>query len=106
MELKHFDTTTFSQAEQAGVTALIDFYADWCGPCKMLAPVIEQLAGELDDVLVGKVNIDDVPQLAEKFGVMSIPTVIVLKDGKEVQRSVGFTSKAKLLSMLEIPAKS
>lgn len=100
--MQHFNEETFSQAEKSGVTALIDFYADWCGPCKMLSPVIEELAREMEpDVLVGKVNVDEVPGIASRFGVMSIPTVVVLKDGEEKQRTVGFTSKAKLLSMIE-----
>lgn len=101
MELEHFTEQSFPAAEKPGVTALVDFYADWCGPCKMLAPVVEQLAEEVPSVMVGKVNVDDSPNLAARFGVQSIPTVIVLKDGQEEQRSVGFTSKAKLLSMLE-----
>ena len=100
--MEHFNDATFSQAEKSGVTALIDFYADWCGPCKMLAPVIEELAREVEPgVLVGKVNVDEAPGIASRFGVMSIPTVVVLKDGEEKQRTVGFTSKAKLLSMIE-----
>lgn len=100
--MEHFNDTTFSAAEKSGVIALIDFYADWCGPCKMLAPVIEELAREVEPgVLVGKVNVDEAPGVASRFGVMSIPTVVVLKDGEERQRTVGFTSKAKLLSMIE-----
>lgn len=101
MALQHFDEQTFSQAEQPGVTAMIDFYADWCGPCKMLAPIVEELAAELpEEIVVGKVNIDKNPGLASRFDVMSIPTVIVLVDGEVKQTSVGFTSKAKLLSMI------
>lgn len=101
MAAEHFTKETFGSVRAPGVTALVDFYADWCGPCKMLAPLIEELAGELTDVKVGKVNVDENPDLAAEFGVMSIPTVVVLRDGKEVQRTVGFTSKAKLLSMLQ-----
>ncbi|TCL40848.1 thioredoxin [Harryflintia acetispora] len=101
MALQHWTEETFQQAEEQGVTALVDFYADWCGPCKMLGPIVEQLAGEITDgTLIGKVNIDENPAVAQKFGVMSIPTVVVLKDGKEVARSVGFTSKDKLVSLL------
>ncbi len=101
MAAEHFTKATFEAARAPGVTALVDFYADWCGPCKMLAPVIEELSGELEDVKVGKVNVDENPDLAAEFGVMSIPTVVVLRDGEEKQRTVGFTSKAKLLSMLK-----
>lgn len=101
MAAEHFTKETFGAVRAPGVTALVDFYADWCGPCKMLAPLIEELAGELTDVKVGKVNVDENPDLAAEFGVMSIPTVVVLRDGEEVQRTVGFTSKAKLLSMLQ-----
>lgn len=80
---------------------LIDFWASWCGPCRMLAPTIEAIANERDDVKVGKVNVDDEGALATAFGIVSIPTVILMKDGKEVARSVGYRQKDELLSMLK-----
>jgi len=81
---------------------LVDFWASWCGPCMMLAPVVEQLAEELDGrVTVGKINVDQEQELAVKFGVMSIPTLVLFKDGTEVTRSVGVVPKAKLLEMVE-----
>ena len=80
--------------------ALVDFYADWCGPCKMLAPIIEEIATEHSDILVGKVNVDDNPELAVKYGVMSIPTVLVFKDGEATARSVGFKTKEEILNLL------
>lgn len=102
MALQYFTEQTFNTVEKQGVTALIDFYADWCGPCKMLGPIVEEIAGEVQDgVVVGKVNIDENPGLASKFGVLSIPTVIVLVDGEVKETSVGFASKVKLLSMIE-----
>ncbi len=80
---------------------LVDFFADWCGPCKMLAPVIEELSKEITEVSFCKVNVDENPQLAATYGVSSIPNVIVFKDGEVVGNSIGFTSKEKLRELLE-----
>lgn len=80
---------------------LVDFWAEWCGPCKMLLPVVEELAGEVTNAKICKVNVDEQPDLAAKFRVMSIPTLIVFKDGKAVKTAVGVQSKQKLLEMLE-----
>ena len=85
---------------QADKTVLVDFWASWCGPCKMLSPVIEEIADERSDIKVGKVNIDEHPELAQKYGVMSIPTVLVIKDGEEVNKSVGAVSKKALLDLI------
>ena len=83
----------FDEKTKKGVT-LADFWAPWCGPCKMAGPVIDELAEEYKGkVLVAKVNVDEEQELAEKFGVMSIPTVVLLKDGKEVDRVMGFVGK-------------
>ena len=80
---------------------LLDFWATWCGPCRMLAPVIEEIAKERSDIKVGKVNVDDEGALATAFGISSIPTVVLIKDGKEVARSIGYRQKDELLSMLK-----
>ncbi|MCX8064165.1 MAG: thioredoxin [Candidatus Hydrogenedentes bacterium] len=81
---------------------LIDFWAEWCGPCKMIAPTIDELAKEYTGkVKVGKVNVDNEMELAERFGVMSIPTIVIMKDGQEVKRFVGVQPKAVLVSMLD-----
>lgn len=82
-------------------TVLIDFYADWCMPCKMLAPVVEEIAMEHPDVKVVKVNIDEEPELAQQFQVMSIPTLVVMKDGKQASKSIGVRPKKDILKMLE-----
>ena len=79
---------------------LLDFWASWCGPCKMLMPVIEELAGELTDVKVGKVNVDEESALAAKYGIMSIPTLVVIKNGETAATTVGVQSKAAILKML------
>lgn len=82
-------------------TVLIDFYADWCGPCKMFSPVVEAVAAENEDVKVVKVNVDDAQDLAIQYQVMSIPTTVVIKEGKEVNRAVGMVSKSDLLEMVK-----
>ena len=82
-------------------TALVDFYADWCGPCKMIAPIIEKIAEERSDIIIGKANIDDASELAARFGVMSIPTLIVFKDGKEAKRIIGYRAKEAILAELD-----
>lgn len=79
---------------------LVDFWAAWCGPCRMLSPVVDEIAEETGSVKVGKVNVDEQPALAEQFGVASIPTLILFKDGKAVETSVGVRPKAAILAML------
>ncbi|HRX13767.1 MAG TPA: thioredoxin [Eubacteriales bacterium] len=86
---------------QSEKPVLIDFYADWCGPCKMLAPIVEKIAEEREDVKICKVNVDNERQLAANFDVMSIPTVVVVKSGKLYRKSVGLVPKQKLLEMLD-----
>ena len=80
---------------------LIDFYADWCPPCKMLSPLVEKIAEERDDINFVKVNIDYDVELANKYGVVSIPTLVVIKDGKEVDRSIGYIEKEKIEELLK-----
>lgn len=90
MAVIHFNQEGFEKAVPAAPIAMVDFWADWCGPCKMLAPTIDKLAGDYEGkALIGKVNVDDEPGLAQRFGVMSIPTVIFFKDGVEFDRKVG-----------------
>ncbi len=79
---------------------LIDFYANWCGPCKMLSPIIDEIAEERDDIIVGKVNVDSESELAEEFGVFSIPTLVVIKDGEIVHQSAGARPKSQILQLL------
>ena len=81
---------------------LVDFWAEWCNPCRMLSPTVDQIAEEYkDSAIVGKVNIDEEPELANRFGVMSIPTLIVFKDGSVAAKSVGVVPKAKIAAMLD-----
>ena len=90
MAIKHFKTAEFDAAVAAAPLAMVDFWADWCGPCKMLSPVVESIGSQYEGkVLVGKVNVDEEPELARRFGVMNIPTVVFLKNGQEIDRKVG-----------------
>ena len=81
--------------------ALLDFYADWCGPCRMVAPVIEEIAREHPEYVVGKINVDESPELAQKYGVFSIPTLAVVKDGRIAGRMTGAKPKEKILELFD-----
>ncbi len=102
MAVLHVTKANF-QAEvmESDKPVLIDFWASWCGPCQMIAPVIEELGAEVTNAKICKVNVDEEMELAAQFQVMSIPTLLVLKDGKVVKSAVGVQSKQKILSMLQ-----
>ena len=79
---------------------LLDFWASWCGPCRMVLPIVEEIAAERSDIKVGKINVDEQPELAARFSVMSIPTMVVIKDGKVVRQASGARPKNQILAML------
>ena len=91
----------FEAVKNSDKPVLLDFYADWCGPCRMVAPFVAQIADEHPEYLICKINVDNSPELAKEFGVMSIPTLVVLKEGKVVSQSAGARPKAQILAMLE-----
>lgn len=102
MAVKHLKTEEFEAVVGAAPLAMVDFWADWCGPCKMLSPTIETLAEQYEGkVLIAKINVDEEPELARTFGVMSIPTVVFLKNGQEFDRKVGLMPAAAFTDVLD-----
>ncbi len=100
MSAIRLNNDNFEKVRSNSGISLLDFYADWCGPCRMVLPLVDEIASERDDILVGKINVNDNPELAREFGVISIPTLIVMKDGEIINRSSGAKNKAKILEML------
>ena len=99
--LKVTDDTFEQEVLKSNIPVLIDFYADWCGPCKMLSPIVDEVAAENDDIKVVKVNVDEAQNTAIKYQIMSIPTLVVIKNGNEVNRSVGVIDKDEIINMVK-----
>ncbi len=95
------DETFESEVLKETKTVLIDFYAEWCGPCQVLSPIVEEVAKENQDIKVVKIDIDKAEGIAIEYGIMSIPTLVVMKDGKEINRSVGLISKEKVIELIK-----
>ena len=101
MSILHVNKNNFDSVKISDKPVLLDFYADWCGPCRMVAPIVEEIAAENPQYLVGKINVDQEPELAQAFRVLSIPTIAVMKDGKVIRQSAGVRPKEDILAMLE-----
>lgn len=99
MSVTKITKENFETLKSGDKPLLIDFYADWCGPCRMVSPVVDEIAKENPQYAVGKINVDDEPELAQSFGIVSIPTLIVMKNGEIANQIVGVASKSKILSM-------
>ena len=102
MATKKVDTNSFkSDVLDSDKPVVVDFWAEWCGPCKMIAPSLEEISNEMDNVQIAKVNIDENPDIAAQFGIRSIPTLMIFKDGKHADTMVGAQSKSKLLDWIK-----
>ncbi len=102
MSIMNIDKANFTQeVVNSDVPVLLDFWAPWCGPCRMVSPVVDEIAAERSDITVGKVNVDEQPELAMQFGVMNIPTLLVFKGGQVANKAVGARPKEELLKLLD-----
>ena len=101
MSAMHITKDNFqSEILNSDKPVLLDFWASWCGPCRMVLPIVEQIAGERTDIKVAKINVDEEPELARQYRIMTIPTLMVIKDGNVVKQSVGAKTKTEILAML------
>ena len=102
MSIIHITAENYeAQVKNAAGKVLLDFWAPWCGPCRMIAPLLEEIAAEDESVTIGKINVDEEMALAAQFGIVSIPTLIVMEGGKAVQTAVGYRPKADILNLLK-----
>ena len=101
MSVLNVTINNFDEVKNSEKTVLLDFYADWCGPCRMVSPLVDEIAEENPEYLVGKINVDNEPELAQAFGVSSIPMLAVMKNGKVINQAVGARPKQQILAMLK-----
>lgn len=101
MSVLKIDKNNFNEVKNRGKTVLLDFYAEWCGPCRMVSPIVDEIAEENPQYIVGKINVDEQEELAQEFGVFSIPTLVVLKNGEVVNQVTGARPKPQILKLLE-----
>lgn len=101
MSVLKINKNNFDEIKNSGKTVLLDFYADWCGPCRMVSPLVDEIAEEKPQYIVGKINVDSEPELAQEFGVVSIPTLVVIKNGRIAEQAAGARPKQQILAMLE-----
>ena len=101
MSVIKINKENFEEVKRNAKPVLLDFYADWCGPCRMVSPIVDEIAEERPDIVVGKINVDEQPELAQSFGVFSIPTLVVLKNGEVTAKSAGARPKAGILELVD-----
>ena len=101
MAIEHIETNNFEELINGDKPVLVDFFATWCGPCKMLSPILEQVAEETDKVVIAKCDIDECMEIAQKYNIMSVPTLVAFKSGEEVKRAVVFRQKTQLLELID-----
>jgi thioredoxin 1 len=100
MSVIHINKENFTSVISGSKPVLLDFWAPWCGPCRMVAPIVEAIANDRDDIIVGKINVDEEMELAVRFKIVSIPTLIVMKDGKEAAKTIGYCPREEIEALL------
>lgn len=101
MPIYNVTKESFEKIKESGKKTLIDFYADWCGPCKMVAPILHELEAELPELVIAKINVDELTEIAVSYGIQSIPTLLVMENGEITNKAVGFRSKEQILDLLK-----
>ena len=101
MPIYHVTKESFEKLKNSNTPVLIDFYADWCGPCKMIAPVLEEISKEQPELVIAKINVDELTEIAIQYGIQSIPTLMVMENGEIVNKAVGFRTKEQILELLK-----
>ena len=101
MAIYHVTKESFDKIKASGQKTLIDFYADWCGPCKMIAPILEEIAKEQPELPIAKINVDELTEIAIGYGIQSIPTLLVMQNGEITNKAVGFRTKEQILELIK-----
>ena len=101
MPIYHVTKESFEKLKSSQSKVLIDFYADWCGPCKMIAPILEEISKEQPELIIAKINVDELTEIAIQYGIQSIPTLMVMENGEIVNKAVGFRTKEQILDLLK-----
>lgn len=101
MPIYNVTKESFEKIKESGQRFLVDFYADWCGPCKMIAPILHEIEEEMKDIIIAKINVDEIPEIAIQYGIQSIPTLLVMEKGEVVNKAVGFRTKEQITELLK-----
>ena len=101
MPIYHVTKESFEKIKNSQTPALVDFYADWCGPCKMIAPILEEISKEQPELVIAKINVDELTDIAIEYGIQSIPTILVMQNGEVKNKAIGFRSKEQILDLIK-----
>lgn len=102
MPIYHVTKESFEKIKNSSTPALVDFYADWCGPCKMIAPILEEISQQSPDLIIAKINVDELTEIAISYGIQSIPTLLVMQNGEVINKAVGFRTKEQILDLIKV----